>query len=74
MRENICKQSNWQGISLQNIQFMQLNTLKKERKQTQSKDTKTFLQRKIFGEKTFLQRKQTNSQKAHEKTLNISSY
>ena len=75
MRENICKQSNWQGISLQNTQFVQLNILKKERKTTQSTDRqKTFLQRKIFGEKTFLQRKQTNSQKAHEKTLNITNY
>ena len=54
---------------------MQLNILKKERKTTQSKDRqKTFLQRKTFGEKIFLQRKQTNSQKAHEKTLKIANY
>ena len=54
---------------------MQLNILKKERKTTQSKDRqKTFLQRKTFGEKIFLQRKQTNSQKAHEKTRKIANY
>ena len=64
MGENLCKQSNQQGINLQSIQLMQLYTLKKG-------PVKKMLRK---NKQIFFQRRKADGQKAHEKMLNITNY
>ena len=67
MGEDICKQSNWQGIKLHNIQkLMQLNVKNMKNPPNQKMDRRS---RQIS-----LQRRHTNGQKAYEKILNITNY
>ena len=66
MGENICKQSDWQGINPQNIQ-----TAHAVQYQTNEQPNQKMGRR---SKQTFLQRRHTVGQKAHEKILNISNY
>ena len=64
--ENICKQCNQQGINLQNTQ-----TAHKTQQQTTNQPNQKMGRR---SKHTFLQRRHTDGQKAHEKMLNIANY
>ena len=67
MGEDICKQSNWQGINLHNIQkLMQLNVKNMKNPSNQKMDRRS--------RQTSLQRRYTNGQKAYENILNITNY
>ena len=66
MEENTCKWNNWQGINLQNIQTAHVAPYQKNPNNPTKKLTDL--------NKTFLQRRNTDSQKAHEKMLNITNY
>ena len=65
MGENICKRSNQQVINLQNIQIAHAALYQK---------TKQPNQKMVRSKQTFLQRRQIDGQKAHEKMLNITNY
>ena len=66
MGENICKQSNQQGINLQNIQTAHAALCQKNKQPNQKMGRSS--------EQTFLQRRHTDGQKAQEKMLNITNY
>ena len=66
MGENICKQGNRQGISLQNLQTAHAAQYQKKKKKNQRMGRRP--------KETFLQRRHTNGQEAHETMLNIANY
>ena len=66
MGENICKRSDRQGINLQNIQTACAAQYQKNKQPKQNMGGKS--------KQTFLQRRHTDGQKAHEKMLNITNY
>ena len=66
MGENIYKQSDRQGINLQNIQTAHAAQYPKNKPPNQKMGRRP--------KQTFLQRRQTDGQKAHEKMLNITNY
>ena len=68
MGENIHKQSNWQGINLQNIQTAYAAQYKKK------KMPKNPIKKTSRSKLTFLQRRHTDGQEAHEKMLRITNY
>ena len=62
--ENICKLCDQKGLNFQNHkQLIQCNTKKKKNLIKNGQKTQTFLQRR-----------QTDGQQAHEKTLNMPNY
>ena len=67
MWENICNQSNQQGINLQNTWTVHAIQYKSKNKQPNQNIAKRPKQ-------TFLQRKHTDSEKEHEKMLNVTIY
>ena len=69
MGENICKQSNWQGITPEHTNSSRSSILKE--KQTLNNPIKKMGRRPKY---TFLQRRHTNGQEAHGKMLNITNY
>ena len=66
MEENICKQCDCQGISLQNLQTVHVAQYQKNKQPNQKMGRRT--------KETFLQRRHTNGQQAHEKMLNITNH
>ena len=64
MGENICKENNKGLISKIHKQLMQLNIKNKQPNQKMNKSSK----------QTFLQKRQSDSQKAQKKMLNITTY
>ena len=66
MQEDIYQQCEQQGINLQNIQIGLAVQYKKKKKLTQSKMGR-------IPKQTFLQRRYTDGQEAHEKMLNITN-
>ena len=74
MGENICKQSSQQGINLQNIQTAHVALCQKNPPKPKNKTKQKNQKMERRSEQTFLQRKHTDGQKAHEKMLNISNY
>ena len=65
MVENIHKQSNWQGINLQNIQTAQ--AVQYQNKQFNGKKGRR-------PKLTVFQKRHTDSQQTHEKMVNITNY
>ena len=65
MGENICKQSKQQGINLQSIQTAHASQYKKSKKISQKMGRRS--------KQTFLLRRNTDGQKAHEEMLNITN-
>ena len=65
MAENICKQNNWQGVDLQNIQTAHATQYQHKRQQNKMG---------IRPKETFLQRRHTNGQQIHVKMFNITNY
>ena len=63
MRENVCKQSDQQGINLQNIQIAHAFQCQKHKQLKQKMGRRS--------EWTFLQRRCTDDQEAHKNMLNI---
>ena len=63
MGENIYKQCNWEGISLQNLQTAHVAQYQKNQQCNQKLGRRP--------KKTFLQRRHTDGQEANEKMLNI---
>ena len=66
MGENICKQCDQQGVSIQNIQTAPIAPYRKNKQ-----PNKKMGQR---PKQTFFQRRHIDDQKAHEKMLNIANY
>ena len=66
MGENICKQYNWQGFNFQNLQTAQYLKEKNPKQPNQKMGRRS--------KQTFLQRRHTDGQQAHEKILNIANY
>ena len=66
MGENICKQSNRQGINLQNIQTTHAAQYQKNKQPNHKMGRRS--------KQTFLQRTHTDGQEAHEKMLNMVNY
>ena len=66
MGENICQPSDGQGISLQNIQTAHAAQYQKNKQPNQKMGRRS--------KQTFLQRRHTDGQQAHEKMLNIAKY
>ena len=66
MGENICKWSNRQGINLQNTQTVHAAQYQKTKQPNQKMGRRS--------KQTFLQRRHTDGQEAHEKMLNIANY
>ena len=64
MGKNICKQSDWQGITLWNTQTVHEVQYEKKSQSNYGQKIKTDT----------LQRRHTGGQKAHEKMVNISNY
>ena len=69
MGENSCKWGNQQGLNLQNIQTTQTAQQQQQQKKKES-DRKMGRRYK----ETFLQRRHTDGQQAHEKIFNITNY
>ena len=66
MGENICKWCDWQGINLQNLQTAHIAQYQKNKQPNQKMGQRP--------KQTFLQRRHTDGQEAHEKMLNITNY
>ena len=66
MGENICKWCDWQGINLQNLQTAHIAQYQKNKQPNQKMGQRP--------KQTFLQRRHTDGQEAHEKLLNITNY
>ena len=66
MGENICKRSNGQRINLQNIQIAHAAQYQKYKQPNPKMGRRP--------KQTFLQRRHTDGQEAHEKLLNITNY
>ena len=66
MGENISKQCHQQGISLQNLQKAHKAQYQKKKQPNQKMGRRP--------KQTFLQRRHTDGQEAHEKMLNIANY
>ena len=64
--ENICKRCHQQGINFQNIQTAHTAQYQKNKQPNQKMDRRP--------KQTFLQRRHTDGQKAHENMLNITNY
>ena len=66
MEESICKWCDWQGINLEIVQTaLAVQYLK-------NKQTNQEMGRR--SKQTFIQRRHTDGQEAHEKMLNITNY
>ena len=66
MGENICKWCDWQGINLQNLQTAHVAQYQKNKQPNQKMGQRP--------KQTFLQRRHTDGQEAHEKMLNLVNY
>ena len=66
MGENICEGCDWQGISLQNLQIVHVTEYPKNKQSNQKMGRRP--------KQTFLQRRHTDGQEAHEKMLHITNY
>ena len=66
MGENICKQCDRQGISLQNLQTAHAVQSQKNKQPNQKMGR--------IPKETFLQRRRTDGQETHKKILNIVNY
>ena len=66
MGENICKWCDWQGINLQNLQTAHIAQYQKNKQPNQKMGQRP--------KQTFLQRRHTDGQEAHEKMLNLVNY
>ena len=66
MGENICKWCNWQRINLQNLQIAYAAQYQKNKQPNQKMGRRP--------KQTFLQRRHTGGQEAHEKMLNVANY
>ena len=66
MGENICKQCEWQEISLQTVQTAHVAPRRKNKRPNQETGRSS--------KQTLLQRRRTGGQEAHEKMLNVTNY
>ena len=71
MGENIYKQVDQQGINLQNIQTVHAAQYQNKKERKKKNPIKKMGRR---SKQTFLQRRHTDGQKAHEKLFNITNY
>ena len=74
MGENTCKWSNWKRINLQNIQTFHGTKYQNNKQSSQKMRSKWENLNLKKWEDLLLQRRQTDSQEAHEKMVNITDY